>query len=584
MGKLKKGQQTGWFMKKKGKHFIFGCSLLMLGVASSVSADTDFATTANLTRQDTEQPSDLTSSSEDMQDATENHASMATEESTSHLSTSASSKSSATETASESETSSTVSPNSDRQESQVNPLELKVKLVDKLIELSPVINQAASDLVMTVSIPNADGTTTEEVIHYEEDGWMGQPSFYTVDKSGLLTFEIDRIRIYPKIIVKLSSATLKRKAEAWILTENLPKFEQDSLSTDSTLNSQSTQEATDSTSNSQSTQNTAASTYDSQSTQDTALSQNSLETSEQSETSSSQSSTSSESMTGVLSPSPSVTDMIVTMPSVGSVLGQGESLVSQSFPVTLETNFSDFGLPTVGDPFVGFSPQISVPNQLIPSIKVFQVSTKLDKDGFLRLTIPEKTDTFTLSYTTAKGKKKTITLVRLPSGEWQSDADFITINAQGEVTIDSKKLPKDVTMSLKAKDGEETLDAKTISIYRVPKAPQLDFSRGSILINPDQDTVKWEVSYQVSNGAPVVAEVLKDSRGLWHSKAPGVFVAQNSGLSFFYPSVLKTIDTITLTATASNGQVSGQLTVQRQGDSFEIVSQATEEQTVLVDH
>ncbi|MGT2743366.1 hypothetical protein [Streptococcus plurextorum] len=571
MGKLKEGRQTGWFMKKKGKHFIFGCSLLMLGVASSVSADTDFATTANLTRQDTEQPSAPTSSSEDMQDATENHASMATEESTSHLSTSASSEGSATETASESATSSTVSPNSDRQESQVNPLELKVKLVDKLIELSPVINQAASDLVMTVSIPNADGTTAEEVIHYEEDGWIGQPSFYTVAKSGLLTFEIDRIRIYPKIIVKLSSATLKRKAEAWILTENLPKFEQDSLSTDSTLNSQSTQETTDSTSNSQSTQ-------------DTALSQNSLETSEQSETSSSQSSASSESMTGVLPPSPSVTDMMVTMPSVGSVLGQGESLVNQSLPVTLETNFSDFGLPTVEDPFVGFSPQISVPPQLIPSIKVFQVSTKLDKDGFLRLTIPEKTDTFTLSYTTAKGKKKTITLVRLPSGEWQSDADFITINAQGEVTIDSKKLPKDVTMSLKAKDGEETLDAKTISIYRVPKAPQLDFSRGSMLINPDQDTVKWEVSYQVADGAPVVAEVLKDSRGLWHSKALGVFVAQNSGLSFFYPSVLKTIDTITLTATASNGQVSGQLTVQRQDDSFEIVSQETEEQTVLVDH
>lgn len=45
------GQQTGWFMHKRGKQWVYGCSLLVAGMVALAGPQPVFAEEANVTEQ-----------------------------------------------------------------------------------------------------------------------------------------------------------------------------------------------------------------------------------------------------------------------------------------------------------------------------------------------------------------------------------------------------------------------------------------------------------------------------------------------------------------------------------------------------
>lgn len=207
-----------------------------------------------------------------------------------------------------------------------------------------------------------------------------------------------------------------------------------------------------------------------------------------------------------------------------------------------------------------------------------KVWATLDDTGQLKLLFKESIYRVEIIYQTASGKKEVLILTKDASGKWQSDSKVVKISKKGEIFLNAKKLPENVVLRIEATNASGQSEEKVeVGMYATPKTPEIEYKQDSLFLRPADDCTKMVVQYYTQSGRKGQFILLKDQKGRWISQGKGLFAAQDTGLTFFYPTTLETLDYFTTYTESTDGQKSPQTTVKWSEKEHAVVKQSMEQ-------
>lgn len=251
-----------------------------------------------------------------------------------------------------------------------------------------------------------------------------------------------------------------------------------------------------------------------------------------------------------------IEDSLVVVP----VLDIPSLVVTPELPVIIDLD--DVILtPLLSATLMSVLSQVDNPTELSLTVrtrsgKVTKITPVLNASGQLVFSFPDEVIHVLMAYKTSSGKVNSIAVTKNDEGNWESDAPMISSTEEGDVILDTTKLPKDIVMTVSAFDGSD--DNKSgqgqmeLAIFETPKAPSVILSDDNILIEPDATAVKMLISYVTKDKE--VREIVLDRRsdGTWISRNAGLFVSKNTGMTFFYPNLLSQVESFTAYTVAAN--------------------------------